>query len=1666
MTEQSKQGNVNDLRLGHWPHAARRLRDDLDLERLEDQAVRILARATRTQRLVAFVGAGASVAYGRLAWAGLMRQLYDEIDHDVGATDGFKPNQTPVWRHARQSLWVERSEYDDYSDHVIKAQILDMALRRPSDEEDVLGESLRWHEGEGKAQEAERRESVAVRVTNELKDYQGFLRGLARRLLEEGRGPSTAGELAALVHGWREKYRNAKADGSLLEHSSDTPEPTHGLRAVVDSLLRRGHRIHSLTRAEDLEQVGLGWVAALDSHSVGADSPLATVVRDWGVRRFVTTNYDHEIERALQTQGFVPTAASGASPYANTFSSVNFGRTQSAQALKFAFEGPRRHAEILHLHGDVNDPSTLVVTEEEYQRLYLQDHPTRDLVTNAALGVFAANPIFFVGSDAGEDDVLRPMRQFMTGEGHRSDRMAVALFPAIKPRDRRAARAAALLLRHGVHAIYFGWEDAPDGNAYKSAKKSVPEPWLLTLFSLFDEFQKAVDTGKKNLHGRVSACGNKLQALKAPARLDGLPTTSHKELDLTQQVKGLKSAFSATHAHCEQLVNQQARLSGSRGNAAKSKRERLDSQIDGHYRRFLVAFEAFKDWSASAFLCAKLISLRRRVTQQVDSDAKLALIYRRPQIDIRPTPSPQVSFRHKVELRHVCFRGRFERVRAELLPRSEPGHRPFDEGVSDLCEDIRRQAHICGFDGRRVIVVCGARGHGKGGQSDRLLEVDPGQAEDSHLRYPKLYQVASALGGYLVAPTQWRPCHVLHLNLSFSNELGPIISQFAGVLERACPPPEEHFQKRPTDQLEQIERGLRRLTLMREPPRVMIVLGNAGVLFDMDGHPKNGQIKRVLRLLMSPRFKKTPLDILMYVGESQMPAEFRGEATSSTALSGDGRTDLEDNPYADGRPRRRMDRLNIRSGHTDAEARYMVHPLSRTRLTSVAAAYFPELAESLGWTVRSGDGNALRFAEHGSEGREFTRRLYMATGGSRFAMTIALALIDSELVDLRPGQNSWAPGDIEAEPAQRLAQELLVTLSGPPSGSAVERVIEFALDRWEARHVAGKALPMRAVPVPEIRKIDGVDPSVRLGVAAALHAQMNRHRARPTRARWQLASELLWHLGAFGQPVEPEVLCSCPGVSAALDRVCGSSASEERLHVVAATLELLVHWCLIFRVNHRPIPSATAAELGATQMLLRHRYALHRHMQRHVVRLMGGRNVEATQWDQFTVTLYASLPDEAPVLRPEVHDRLTRLLHKLTTYPVAHHGLAAEWSPQDGPTVRELVHQADCIRAAYYLVRSTYSLGVISHLLPASLKERAVCGHMEEYARMVRWITDAARLWEQEVEAREDKQGIEPKLGWLDRQGKPLGIFYAGELVWLYHESGVISLAQGRLNEAEELLNLSEQAARRVEADSTGSLHARIRIHSGLVQLERGRPQRAKQILKPIASRQDGHPVPPQLALFYLGLIEHIGGNYDAAWRHYEVALKNLRRLSRSRAAAFVLINLADLAHRMRPDQVDDALAKANEAISLAQQGGHEDVRHFALIQRARILIEAKRPVGDGEPGHFEILSAAQRYAVRMEVPRLSCEVHQVRAQLLMSQGEYEMSARDASASLEIASLYDLKLKKARGLLTLAQIYHLRRDVDGARAVAHMGREIANACDYYTCVRGFKELELALESAV
>lgn len=1598
----------------HWPYSADRCRSRLTLDLIEAHAVRILARGMRTQRLVAFVGAGASMAYGRLTWRDLMAALFSAVNRQTADA-----KERVRWEELRDQLWPKgESDFLAYGEHPLKAQILSDAwenlIRSDPERQAVRPLPLAGvydRSGLSTLGSGLQRETTAL-----LKDFHGFIDWMIQRLSDPAANHDEKSLLGNRAR--REEYQRA----------ADAPAPADraGLTAI-------GREIFDLPAWLEPESPAIErLIEQLRVQSIDEDSPVRQLILDWGIRRYMTTNYDNEIERGLHRLSYRDVGDRPRETQRNLFETLNFGSNDTGAALRFALEGPRRHVAVLHLHGDVASPRSLIVTEADYQHLYLDDHPLRDLVNNATLANFAANPMLFVGSDVNEDDVLRPMRQFMSGPGHRRDRMSVALFPATREPSKRALQKAKLLLKYGVYAIHVGEVGATsayagDEEAFLKPKRrrEIEANWLHLLHNAHDGFKKALGQldvadaeTAQSLAKKTNALRTTIMELGLPERVEGRELALHPSLDFRDELKRLRGRLVDLERAPAEFVFQRARLL-------------LDVTIN-HVM--------------SCFLCAKLIDLREAAQTLIHRDTRLALIY-----DGWPVLQPNVldiaegglslivQTRHTVAASRASLTGRFATI--------HPKAGEFDEGLADLCAAVAVAPFHAQY-GRRLVVVCAARGFGKGGQSDRLIEVDPSNER------PRLQRLLAALGGYAAEPGRHAPAvRVIHINLSFSNELGPIIGMVTAVLHRMAPSPNELPPVK--DQLEMLDRGLRQLTAAGNSNRLLIVLGNAGVLFTSRGLAKNGQIRRVLRLLRSPRFERAPFDLLMYVGESQVPQDLRLPEETGTRPDAESPSLLHEpaprhaaaqpSPVdVDMRRRRRLNRLRIR-GEPSQTAPVIVHPLKRSRISDVAAAYFPDLVEEL----------AAR-EDTDLSGEDLARALYFATGGSRFAQTIILAYLDSAV----RGCSSVA----------QATSEILVKLGDPPSGSAVENAIEVVLDQWASVHQrrckAGEGvLPKGDLPA---------------NISAAMICLCTPF----TPSGWIVATEVLWHLSAFSHPVEREVLLTCPRVRKALRDWCENEPtpapirpdveSPTEADTIEAVLELLVHWCLLFRIEPRPLPLASGVAGKTFPRSLRsarYRYAPHRHMQRHFLRLMGGRNVEATQWDQFSTSIYASMPDEAPRLRPEVHRTLTEVLETLTKYPVAELALPAEPPPlDDDSSTLAMVLDADRIRAAYYLVRSTYSLGIVSHLAAQSTDVAQPCGHMEHYRRLVRWITHAAQYWEAAYKLQGHADQGAGGLRWArpavpnhtDARASwhPMGIFYAGELIWLYNECGVISLAQGKLQDAEQVLTLAEHAARKVESDDSGSLHTRIRIHTALVQIERGRPHRARQILQPIANRPNGHPVPPLLATAYLGLIEHIGGNYQLAHDHYKEALDGLRREERARAVAFVLMNKADLERGMHPTRVDDALIIANEAISLAQQGDHEDVRIMATLARVRIHVEARQL---HVPGLFEQLSFAEDYASRMDIPRLACDVHGLRARLLLIQGEYRLSAADATAGLEIAAMYDLKLKKARGLLTLAEIYLHRGELSGARSLADMGRAIAASCDYYACVRGFQDLELSLQ---
>lgn len=234
------------------------------------------------------------------------------------------------------------------------------------------------------------------------------------------------------------------------------------------------------------------------------------LVQNFKAQRFLTVNYDLEIERYFQDTGFrlrkgqelgtefvsylqeadeinegIRINGIGAMMRDNTFE-----RASVSNLVSFATNADGAECAVYHLHGRTTPESKIVVTERNYMDLYLREDSDRDTVDEAISLTFSSNPILFVGIGMSEADILRPLRQFISNRDRKAGYNAMVLLPAEKSYDERAQTSAALYLRYGVHTIFYGSGEVEV--EHSSGKAFVSIDWLHRILSLIDGLKDIV----------------------------------------------------------------------------------------------------------------------------------------------------------------------------------------------------------------------------------------------------------------------------------------------------------------------------------------------------------------------------------------------------------------------------------------------------------------------------------------------------------------------------------------------------------------------------------------------------------------------------------------------------------------------------------------------------------------------------------------------------------------------------------------------------------------------------------------------------------------------------------------------------------------------------------------------------------------------------------------------------------------------------------------------------------------------------------------------------------------------------------------------------------------------------------------------------------------------
>lgn len=606
--------------------------------------------------------------------------------------------------------------------------------------------------------------------------------------------------------------------------------------------------------------------------------------------------------------------------------------------------------------------------------------------------------------------------------------------------------------------------------------------------------------------------------------------------------------------------------------------------------------------------------------------------------------------------------------------------------------------------------------------------------------------------------------------------------------------------------------------------------------------------------------------------------------------------------------------------------------------------------------------------------------------------------------------------------------------------------------------------------VNEIRNVS-VEQREQTVLRAALDAYSRFHTIGDPENDIELHQKLLRSLAVIGSPVRANVLVRLPDIRAYF-RDAKTEFNVSRRRTVSRALHTLALRGLCFRLHPHPQVDGTDGRGVAPQF--EYRFALHRIVQHYGISKLGSGTADPVAVNSFSPSLYASMPSGLPRLSHEAYEYLRGLLVGLSQYPDIPHS-EQRFEPWIFST-DDLTTRVEALRAALTMVRSTFSIAVVSRFedyksLPASRAARKR-GYFETYKVRLRWIIRKAwelldvedlkdavareigKEWGTEVDLQTDFRFYRPDFEW-----PKMNALYRDEIVWLYNEAGLTCLVQGNLTDAVALLRQAIEFNRGIDGrEDIGRQHNRISLNLAIVQIERGRLTAARQRLARIrdAEAPRGGRV-HMLAKGYLGLIDHLTGNVDRAQRQYDAAIDWCREDDDVRGAAVFLNHKARLVAVRDPEQ---ALLLLREARQFADTGGHEDVRRHIVLSEIRIQMLMRESARPSAEVAMLRLREVEDYADLMGAPSLACETLHLRARILLENGEASTAGKLLARAMAIARRNAMSLRLNSAMTTYAlSLLHRARPLPAERLL-YASLEMAKRSRYNSEIaRVLRELE-------
>lgn len=439
-----------------------------------DQSVIDLYRSFSNGGIVAFVGSGASASLGHCSWKELAISLAGKVKRVIG-NGKVGGEQEAIKKHVQmlEDAIIEREKdrLDTFELLSLTSNVLQTVIDMVDDNSaQIIKNAIEAHYKEQFEVKTSQKidktfldslNKSSTPYSNDVKAIVGLMEAIEEQeLLVRTTGADENGNGAAEL---REKCRLTPVDYAAgielirvaIGKEEERPDKPQSVEEDEDHLLR----------------------CPLPSIDV-----LGVLRNEWKIGRYVTLNFDHEIERMLE-RGDYPfesltrdrngletkkrpvrskqtglpqkgVQAAEQSRLGERARVVDLSRENSAELMLFAANCPAGTTQVLHLHGSKHCPEDMIITDSDYNRRYYANDAAAAVLNDGQELLFRANAIVFVGVGMQEDELLRASRILAQASGRES--RPIYAFMAYEGDAKQQALRVKLFQRYGIHAVFYG----------------------------------------------------------------------------------------------------------------------------------------------------------------------------------------------------------------------------------------------------------------------------------------------------------------------------------------------------------------------------------------------------------------------------------------------------------------------------------------------------------------------------------------------------------------------------------------------------------------------------------------------------------------------------------------------------------------------------------------------------------------------------------------------------------------------------------------------------------------------------------------------------------------------------------------------------------------------------------------------------------------------------------------------------------------------------------------------------------------------------------------------------------------------------------------------------------------------------------------------------------